>query len=140
MRNAFQHLVAIVDGADCPGFRFTGHALRRSDARRISLAHVRVALTYGCELRRDGAVCYAIGRREVREGAREGLDLSRFRGLQVVCTPEGVVMTVYRNDELHGRRPRRRRGAHPRGLRLAQPRLRGRDRCAPDDAPVGVGE
>ena len=50
-----------------------------------------------------------------REGyAREryrldGVELSSVEGVQVVCTDSGSILTVYRNRDLRGLRPRSRR-------------------------------
>ena len=87
----------------------TRHAWRRMTARGLSYSAVDAALEYGRVAHVRGATIYAIGRKEVARYASEGVDLARFDGVQVVCTPGGTVLTVYRNRDFRGLRPRRRR-------------------------------
>lgn len=83
----------------------THHARVRMDGRRISPAAVEAVLAHGRGVWIRGARVLALGHREVLAGARRGLDLRPFEGLQVVCSPEGDILTVYRN---HDFRPLRR--------------------------------
>ena len=55
-----------------------------------------------------GAQIFAIGRREVARFRREGIELAGFEGMQVVVMDGGAVVTVYRNRDFKGLRPRRR--------------------------------
>ena len=87
----------------------TDHARRRMYSRGISPAAIRSALRYGRIIHVRGVKIYAIGRREVDRYMPHGVDLSRFEGVQVVCTPHEVVRTVYRNRDFRGLRPRHRR-------------------------------
>ena len=82
----------------------THHARVRMDARRIPPAAVEVVLAHGREAWVRGARIHALGRREVASGARRGLDLRPYAGLQVVCSPEGDVLTVYRNHDFRSLR------------------------------------
>ena len=41
---------------------------------------------------------YAIGRNEVERFKKENVNLSECEGVQVVCSIDGVVLTVYRNQ------------------------------------------
>ena len=91
----------------------TRHAWERMGCRGLSPAKVRQVLAYGRTVHVRGATIYAVGRREVDRFAVDGVDLSAVEGVQVVCTDSGVVMTVYRNRDFRGLRPRRRR-AHRR--------------------------
>jgi hypothetical protein len=72
--------------------------------RRVSLDALEAVLIYGRTIWTRGAQIHAIGNREVRWGLLHGLDLRPFAGLQVVCTPEGVVLTVYRNHDFRSLR------------------------------------
>jgi hypothetical protein len=90
-------------------YPLTEHARRRMDARRIAAEAVAATLRFGRRVHVRGAVIYAIGKREARKWARRGVNLSRHEGLQVVCSHEGAVLTVYRNRELRGLRPHRHR-------------------------------
>lgn len=90
-----------------PNFRPTRHLRSRMAARHLSEQAVSAALVYGRLVSIRGAEVYALGRNEVRRYAREGLDLSSFEGVQVVCTRGGTVKTAYRNRDFRGLRPRR---------------------------------
>lgn len=89
----------------CPQLPLTHHARLRMDGRRISPVAVAAVLAHGREAWVRGAKVVALGHGEVLKGARRGLDLRPFEGLQVVCSPEGDILTVYRN---HDFRPLRR--------------------------------
>jgi len=98
----------------------TRHARDRIDARGISRQAVSAALDYGRELHTRGATLYVIGRQEVSRLRRLGVDLDAHEGVHVVCAANGAVVTAYRNHDLRGLRPRRRRRSHLRrgGRRL----------------------
>ena len=72
---------------------------------------VDAALVHGRVVHVHGAVYHVIGRREVSHLKRRGIDLSLHEGVHVVCVPGGgtLVLTVYRNQDLRGLRPRPRR-------------------------------
>ena len=101
-------------------FRLSRHARLRTNARRFGVAAVEAALAYGRVVYVRGAEIHAIGRREVLRFRQHGIELRAFEGIQVVCRPgAGVVLTVYRNRNFRGLRPRRR---HPsRGRSLVPP-------------------
>lgn len=89
----------------------TAHARQRMAHRCISLDAVRAAIDYGRHSYVRGALIYALGRRDVAAAAaQDGIDLSPYRGVHVVCSPDGqTVFTTYRNHDLRGLRPQRRR-------------------------------
>lgn len=87
----------------------TRHAAERMRARGLRPEAVAAAIAYGRVVHVRDADIHAIGRKEVESGKREGVDLSRYEGVQVVCSREGAILTVYRNRDLRGLRPRRRR-------------------------------
>lgn len=89
------------------GYALTRHARQRMRSRGIPPDAIRAVLWYGRLVHTRGAEVYAIGRQEVRQYASEGLCLSPYEGLQVVCTPEGHVLTVYRNRDFRSLRSRR---------------------------------
>jgi hypothetical protein len=74
--------------------------------RRLSDETVSMVMTYGRLARVRGAEIYAVGRKEIEQYLAEGVDLSRFEGVQVVCSPDGAILTVYRNNNFRGLRPR----------------------------------
>lgn len=64
-----------------------------------------MVVEYGRAVHRRGAVIHAIGRKEVeRFREEEDIDLSDCEGVQVVCSTEGSVLTVYRNHDFSGLR------------------------------------
>jgi len=77
----------------------TDHARSRMDGRRISIDAVEAVLAYGRTVWARGAQIYALGKKEVEQASRHGLDLRPFAGLQVICAPDGDVLTVYRNHD-----------------------------------------
>ena len=90
----------------------TTHARARMAARRLSEEAVAMVMNYGRLVRVRGAEIYAIGRKEVERHLAMGLDLRRFDGAQVVCSSDGAIVTVYRNSDFRGLRPRGRAHHH----------------------------
>jgi len=86
--------------------RLTQHAMRRMGRRGISGESILTAIQYGREAFVRGARIYAIGRKEVEHYGSEGIDLARYEGVQVVCAGDGLVLTIYRNRDFRGLRPR----------------------------------
>lgn len=83
----------------------TVHAQERMQHRCIDPEAVRAALDFGREVFTRGAIVHAIGRREIERWSDEGVDLSSYDGVQVVCSHDGAVLTVYRNRNFRGLRP-----------------------------------
>ena len=98
---------------------FTKHAWQRMTERGLSTAAIETALDYGRIVHVRGAAIFAIGKKEVAGCQSRGINISDFEGVQVVCKPNGMILTVYRNRDFRGLRPRRR---HFRGLRLRRRR------------------
>ncbi len=95
----------------------TDHARMRMDARRIPTVAVELAFLFGRERHVKGATYFVIGRKEVERHRGAGVELGRFEGIQVVCAEDEAVVTVYRNRDFSGLRPRgseRRGGARRR--------------------------
>ncbi len=90
-------------------FGLTHHAQQRMDMRGFSSSDVNQVLLYGRRVHVRGAVIYAVGRKEIAQYAELGIDLSDLDGLQVVCSNDGAIITVYRNRDFRGLRPKRRR-------------------------------
>ena len=88
---------------------FTRHAWKRMTERRLSTAAVQAALDHGRVVYVRGAAIYAVGGKEVGRCQQQGIDISDFEGVQVVCKPDGMILTVYRNRDFRGLRPRRQR-------------------------------
>lgn len=82
----------------------------RIGSRGLGGPAVHAAMTWGRVIHTRGAEFRVIGRRQIAEVAKHGVDLREFEGVQVVCSPGGTdVITVYRNRDFRSLRPRRRR-------------------------------
>lgn len=92
-------------------YSLTRHAWERMTGRGLSPTAIRQVLSYGRAAHVRGATIYAVGRKEVERFQREGIELSSVEGIQVVCSVSGAIMTVYRNRDFRGLRPRCRRSA-----------------------------
>ena len=99
------------------GYLLTRHAKRRMNSRRISVDALDATLRFGRKVHVRGALVFAVGKREVREWARRGIDLSEYENLQTVCNPSGRVLTVYRSRNFRRLRPRSWRATHRRRRR-----------------------
>lgn len=82
----------------------TRHAWQRMTARGIPSDAVEAALQYGRIVYTRGAAISVIGRKEVEQCHKHGINLSPYEGVQVVCSPDGAVMTTYRNRDFRGLR------------------------------------
>ena len=89
-------------------FELTQHAWSRATSRGLADGAIDAAMRYGRVVYVRGAQIHAIGRREVQAFARHGVDLGAWEGVQVVCSPDGTIVTAYRNHDFRGLRPRRR--------------------------------
>lgn len=91
--------------------RLTAHADERLNARGIRQSDVARTLEHGRFVHVRGADIYVVGRREIKLGSVQGLDIADLHGIHVVCASDsGVVITAYRNRNLRGLRPKRRGG------------------------------
>jgi hypothetical protein len=91
--------------------KLTRHATDRCRHRGISAEAVEAALMFGKHRAMRGADIYTLGWREVRFCAEQGIDLSRWQDIEVVCSHDGQVLTVYRNKKPHALRDRAARWA-----------------------------
>lgn len=97
--------------------KLTKHADTRMVQRGIRPEAVDLVLEFGRAVHTRGAVVHAIGRKEVVKYQRENIDLSTCKGVQVVCSTEGIVLTVYRNHDFRGLRGGLGRGRYrPAGI------------------------
>lgn len=96
---------------------FTHHALTRMNARALHRDVVADVLRFGWRHHARHALTYVVGRRAIRDAARRGIDLRRCDGVHVVCSPEGAVLTVYRNRRWHLREGHDRPGSAARRRR-----------------------
>lgn len=84
--------------------RLTRHATERMTHRGIPPEVIDTVIEYGRVVYTRGAMIYAIGRKEVERYRQGDVDLSDSEGVQVVCSMEGAVLTVYRNHSFRGLR------------------------------------
>ena len=84
------------------------HAEERMDARSISAVAIEGVIQCGRVVYANKARIYFVGRKEVRQHARQGIDISALEGIHVVTSLSGVVMTTYRNRDIRHLRPKRR--------------------------------
>lgn len=90
------------------GYHLTRHAWERMSGRGVSPDSVRKVIQYGRVTYTRGAVTFVVGANEVKRFLTEGVDLSKLEGIHVVCSDQAVI-TVYKNRNLRGLRPARRR-------------------------------
>ena len=96
-------------------YGLTRHAWDRMSGRGLSPAAVGLVLDYGRAAQIRGATIYVVGRKEVQRYRQDGVELSSVEGVQVVCVDSGAILTVYRNRDLRGLRPRSRRACRRYG-------------------------
>lgn len=78
----------------------TFHAALRMQQRGLSPEQIDLVLQYGREVHQRGIVYFVIGRKEVQQFAGGDIDLSGCEGIHVLVSPDGWVVTTYRNREL----------------------------------------
>jgi len=69
-------------------------------SRGINRNKIEAVLYYGRCVHTRGAFLYVIGHKEIKTNAKRGINLEDCEGVQVVCTSEHTVLTVYRNRNL----------------------------------------
>lgn len=96
--------------ATLDGIPLSDHARRRLAQRGLGAEAVLAAIDHGREVRTRGAWFHVVGRREVVEARRAGVDISAHEGVHVLVAEDGSVITAYRNRNLdtrpHSRRHR----------------------------------
>jgi len=84
--------------------KLTRHATARMTHRGVPTEVVELVIGYGRTVYTRGAVIYAIGWKEIEGNRHEHVDLSGCEGIQVVCSTDGAILTVYRNHDFRGLR------------------------------------
>ena len=74
------------------------HAQKRRAQRNISLEDIDIVCRYGRKIRRTGAVFYFLARRDLPNSLMRVDQYRRLVGTTVIVSPEGEVITVYRNE------------------------------------------
>lgn len=103
-----------------PRPRTSSHALDQMTRRRIGWHDVDLALRFGKELHRAGAVFYVLRRCDLPKDLRRDAAAQRAEGTTVVVE-HGIVSTVYRNRDvrhLERKAKRSKRAPTARHLRL----------------------
>ena len=93
-------------------FQLSRHAWQRMGARGVSSSAVNKVLTFGRVIYARGATIYVIGRKEIKRYLDQGINLDDLHGIQVICSQNGTIMTLYRNRDLRSLRPRHRSTYH----------------------------
>ncbi len=93
----------------------TNHAEERMNSRRIHSNDIENVVTYGRSSNIRGAVIYVIGVKEVKLHKPFGINLDSCEGIHVICSSNDSIITVYRNHDLRGLKPRSRRHWHEKG-------------------------
>ena len=83
--------------ADIP---LTKHAWRRLSQRGIGKEGLLAAFDHGRQILERGANILFVGRKEVARAKKRGVDISQHEGIHVVCSHDGMVITLYRNRHL----------------------------------------
>jgi hypothetical protein len=100
------------NGRNPDDYQVSYHGRVRMGGRRVSIDAIVAALMHGRVVFVRGACIHAIGRKEIKRFARWHIDLANYDGVQVVCSHDGTVISVYRNRDFRGLRPRYRRRNH----------------------------
>jgi hypothetical protein len=78
-------------------FVMSDHAMRRMYENGLSPEEIGLALRYGEPVYDRGARVYRVGKKHVRRTQKD--DLRDIEGLQIVSSHDGVVITVYMNQD-----------------------------------------
>ena len=78
--------------------KITRHAQARAAQRNISRDVVSAVLVHGRLIRGRNVEAFFLGRREVKQARRCGLNLSFARNTQVIVSHDGQIITLYRTD------------------------------------------
>lgn len=89
----------------------TSHAALRMQQRGIPATLINEVLTYGRAIHAKGVTFRVIGKKEVTHFAQRGIDLSQAEGVHVLLEAGGTIITTYRNHNLRGIRPSKRKHA-----------------------------
>jgi len=78
-------------------------------SRGIRIAAAELAYDHGRRIRAREAVFIVLGRKEIARARRHGVNISHLEGVTLVCSTDGVVITVFRNRDISKLKERRRR-------------------------------
>lgn len=75
---------------------YSSHAIGRTRSRALPYPAVLAALDWGTETPVARGRSYWLTSRAIRYARRHGVDVTRFRGVRVITTHTGDIVTVYR--------------------------------------------
>jgi len=102
MNGSQQQNPAHSDTAQQTSCHFSHHARVRMTGRRLSEHDVTAVIEFGRHIHARGAQIYVVGRKEIVNFRKRGMDLRPLEGIHVVCSREGYVITTYRSRDLRG--------------------------------------
>jgi hypothetical protein len=88
-----------------PGLTNSQHAQIREGQRGISQKQVVLAYQYGRVIHSRRAVYHVIGNKEIEKYGSLEPELKTMNGIQLVISPNGTVLTAFRNKDLRKVRP-----------------------------------
>jgi len=89
-----------ITSIQCIDYALTKHAALRTQQRGINPDHIEKVIQYGRNESVRGAEIFAIGDKEVNEYLNYGIDLSKFKGIIIVCSHDGSIITAYRSTSM----------------------------------------
>lgn len=93
--------------------KVTDHARKRMGQRGVSEEAVELALHFGRKIHSRHAIYHVIGRKEIIKLGDQHPEMKELDGVQVLTASDGEsVITVYRNHDLRGIRPNKRKHRH----------------------------
>lgn len=108
MDEAFVHTTVKIND----DFQLSHHAWQRMGARGVSSSAINKVLTFGRVVHTRGATIYVIGRKEIKRYMGQGENLDNLQGMQIICSNNGTIITLYRNRNLRSLKPRYRSMHH----------------------------
>lgn len=97
------------------------HAIERMGHRHVSQTDIENVISYGRCIRTRGAVIYVVGAKEVKQQKLSGINLDHCEAIHVLCSHDGKIITVYRNHDLRGLKPKSRRSWNSKPFQKQQP-------------------
>jgi hypothetical protein len=86
--------------------KVTKHAAQRMEERGLTGNSLEAAPSFGREIHTRGVTLFVIGRKDVIRRLDQQSTSLVLRGLHVLCSRDGRVVTTYRSFDLRGTRTR----------------------------------
>ena len=81
----------------------TNHAARRMSQRGLTAKTIALVMQWGREINERAAWHIFLGKKEVAQAARHGVDLRKAQGTHLFCDNEGRLITTYKDHHPRGR-------------------------------------